>query len=612
MVLIFSRYIPAYAIGRAMAETDIYNAEFVKSCNTMDEIWVPSKFSLDVLRDSGVIVPIRIVPIAVNTTLFDPFTTQELKHLPIGDLVMGQHRRLSPSLVVKRNKDQLNAKMEELRNNIRDLEDRIAQIEVDKNMLAMLKENLIISKPGGGVLSREEVAKVVEKRFRKGAFAAISAKFERSESEQKKEALLKSKEELVVLIHELDLEKDNLEEGSLLPGLERPSALLQIVKSLKPRAVQKHHSAVRDQKQGDETSSRRLKPFCFISTFKWEERKGWKTLLSAYLREFSSDDDVELYILTKPFSNFGTSFDSTIRTYAERQLNIHILKGQPWWVDSAAPVTKPWSFWSKSRSDPSPQKTSYSSPALYIISNHLSNEEYAQMYKSCQAYVSPSRGEGWGMPVTEAMSMGLPVLVTNWSGLVDFVDDSVGRMLNYTLQPIPRSKTIPWWFWEAKWAEVDVADLRRAMREAYEQPELTRAKGRAARKRMETLYSPAAVARVVATEVERIRRSIRSGEIEGYQKDFVLAPNSTASENSAMYTGFEPFATPGEGSKGLWSCRVCVAIIWAVVALDVSLLAVVFLALVGPCVTKNGRMKTRGAFGKAYKESPWSSVTVCP
>ena len=33
-------YISAYAIGRAMAETDIYNPEFVKSCNTMDEIWV--------------------------------------------------------------------------------------------------------------------------------------------------------------------------------------------------------------------------------------------------------------------------------------------------------------------------------------------------------------------------------------------------------------------------------------------------------------------------------------------------------------------------------------------------------------------------------------------
>ena len=43
------------------------------------------------------------------------------------------------------------------------------------------------------------------------------------------------------------------------------------------------------------------KPFVFISTFKWELRKGWDRLVEAYLAEFSSQDNVELYILTKAF-----------------------------------------------------------------------------------------------------------------------------------------------------------------------------------------------------------------------------------------------------------------------------------------------------------------------
>lgn len=30
--------------------------------------------------------------------------------------------------------------------------------------------------------------------------------------------------------------------------------------------------------------------------------KGWDVLLEAYLSEFTSDDDVELYMLTQPFS----------------------------------------------------------------------------------------------------------------------------------------------------------------------------------------------------------------------------------------------------------------------------------------------------------------------
>lgn len=50
-----------------------YHAEFVRLCNLMDEIWVPSRFSLDTLAASGVQPEkLRIVPIAVNTTLFDP------------------------------------------------------------------------------------------------------------------------------------------------------------------------------------------------------------------------------------------------------------------------------------------------------------------------------------------------------------------------------------------------------------------------------------------------------------------------------------------------------------------------------------------------------------
>lgn len=35
------------------------------------------------------------------------------------------------------------------------------------------------------------------------------------------------------------------------------------------------------------------RPFRFISTFKWEQRKGWDILLEAYLTAFSAHDDVE-------------------------------------------------------------------------------------------------------------------------------------------------------------------------------------------------------------------------------------------------------------------------------------------------------------------------------
>jgi len=42
---------------------------------------------------------------------------------------------------------------------------------------------------------------------------------------------------------------------------------------------------------GSSTAGRQ--PFRFISTFKWEQRKGWNILLEAYLTAFTADDDVE-------------------------------------------------------------------------------------------------------------------------------------------------------------------------------------------------------------------------------------------------------------------------------------------------------------------------------
>ena len=68
-----------------------------------------------------------------------------------------------------------------------------------------------------------------------------------------------------------------------------------------------------------------------------------------------------------------------------------------------------------------------------MITTPLSSEDYARMHRASDIYVSPSRGEGWGMPVAEAMSMGRPAIVTNWSGLADFVDEVVGYPVNYSL-----------------------------------------------------------------------------------------------------------------------------------------------------------------------------------
>ena len=145
-------------------------------------------------------------------------------------------------------------------------------------------------------------------------------------------------------------------------------------------------------------------------------------------------------------------------------------------------------------------------PTLYVVNQHLSDEEFPRIYSSSDAFVLPSRGEGWGRPHVEAMSMGLPIIATNWSGITAYLDESVGYPLAVdSISPVQVMSDSEWWFRGLSWAQPSVSHLRQLMRRVYENREEAREKGRAARQRMVDKYSPEPIADVVLKEVLRIQ-----------------------------------------------------------------------------------------------------------
>jgi glycosyltransferase involved in cell wall biosynthesis len=145
------------------------------------------------------------------------------------------------------------------------------------------------------------------------------------------------------------------------------------------------------------------------------------------------------------------------------------------------------------------------SPPVTLV-HDVPQLQLPRLYGAVDAFVLPSRGEGWGRPHVEAMAMGLPVIATNWSGITEFLSERNGYPLRYThLAPIPEGA-----FAGHLQAEADVAHLRQLMRHVVQHQSEAIAKGQQARADMVQLYSPSAVASFIEHHLARIGAQLAS------------------------------------------------------------------------------------------------------
>lgn len=104
-------------------------------------------------------------------------------------------------------------------------------------------------------------------------------------------------------------------------------------------------------------------------------------------------------------------------------------------------------------------------PHVISIGENLTDGQLAALHQGALAYISPHRGEAWGLGLSEAMSHGKTVLATGWSGNMAFMDTSNSVPLRYALEPVGSrmAKMLPHFRPDMLWAVVDEGHLEREM-----------------------------------------------------------------------------------------------------------------------------------------------------
>ncbi len=184
------------------------------------------------------------------------------------------------------------------------------------------------------------------------------------------------------------------------------------------------------------------KKFKFLFVGGTIHRKGPDLLLQAFLDRFTAQDDVCLVI-----KDFGGQ---------------SVYAGQTFEQQIAAARSRP------------------NAPEILHLTDELTAEQMAGLYTACDCLVHPYRGEGFGLPVLEAMACGRPVIVTAGGATDDFVTDECGwkipavrRQFGGTVGGMKLSK--PGWF-----LEVDVPALAERMAWVTTHPDEARTRGAAA------------------------------------------------------------------------------------------------------------------------------------
>lgn len=191
--------------------------------------------------------------------------------------------------------------------------------------------------------------------------------------------------------------------------------------------------------------------FNFLTVAQWGPRKNLESTISGFMGEFFNDADVGLVVKTNMAKN-----NFVDKVVVEQRLK-NLVQNHP--------------------------NSNNMKCKIYFLHGNLEEDEMSGLFKhpKIKALVTTTHGEGFGLPIFEAVLSGLPVIAPAWSGHVDFLfapkrekDTNKMKMkphfvkIDYDIQPIQKDAVVPGILQEdSQWCYPKNYSVRAGMREMF-------------------------------------------------------------------------------------------------------------------------------------------------
>jgi hypothetical protein len=109
-------------------------------------------------------------------------------------------------------------------------------------------------------------------------------------------------------------------------------------------------------------------------------------------------------------------------------------------------------------------------PNVYLLHGEFTNEEMNEIYNhsKVKAMVNLTKGEGFGRPLLEFSLTNKPIITTNWSGHIDYLNEEFVTLLPGTLTKVHPSAANGMLMQEAEWFSVDYGQTGGYLKDMFE------------------------------------------------------------------------------------------------------------------------------------------------